>query len=60
MTRDAVQLGAEAVDVADVATDSAGSARARGSNRAIEAQKGAIFMAASVSKVSETGRSINI
>lgn len=49
--REAVQLGAaavEVVDVADVAVDSARTARARGTNRAMETQKGAVFMVASV------------
>lgn len=64
--REDVQLGAAAVgvvDVADIAMDSVRSARARGTNRAIETQKGAIFMVASVGKeinVSKTGRGINI
>jgi hypothetical protein len=51
--REAVQLGAaavEVVDVADIVLDSVRSARARGTNRAIEAQKGAIFIVASVGK----------
>lgn len=60
MIREAVQLGAAAVEVVDVAD----IARARGTKRAIEAQKGAIFiMVASVGReinVSKTGRSINI
>lgn len=64
--REAVQLGAaaaEVVDVADIAMDSVRTARAGGTNRAIETQKGAIFMVASVGKeinVSKTGGSINI
>jgi hypothetical protein len=64
--REDVQLGAaavEVVDVADIAMDSVRTARARGTNRAIETQKGAIFMVASVGKeinVSKSGRSINI
>lgn len=48
-----VQLGAAAVEivnVADIAMDSARTARARGTNRAIETHKGAIFMVASVGK----------
>ena len=61
-----VQLGAaavEVVDVADSAMDSVRTARARGPNRAIERQKGAIFMVASVCKemnVSKTRKCINI
>ena len=44
-----MQLGAAAVDVADVTEDSARAARACGTNRAIETQKGAaVFMVASV------------
>jgi hypothetical protein len=64
--REAVQLGAaavEVVDVADVAVDSARTARARGTNRAMETQKGAVFMVASVGEeinASKTGGSINI
>jgi hypothetical protein len=49
--REDVQLGAAAVEVvsvADIAVDSVRTARARGTNRAIETQKGAIFMVASV------------
>jgi hypothetical protein len=63
---EAVQLGAaavEVVDVAEFAMDSVRTARTRGTNRAIETQKGAVFMVASVGKeinVSETRRSINI
>jgi hypothetical protein len=63
--REDVQVGAaavEVVNVADIALDSVRTARARGTNRAIESQKGAIFMVASVGKeinVSKTG-SINI
>lgn len=68
MIREAVQLGAaavevEVVDVADAAMDSVRTARARGTNRAIETQKGAIFMVASVGKeinVSKTRRNINV
>ena len=61
-----MQLGAaavEVVDVADVAADSARTARARGTNRAMEAQKEAIIMVASVGEeinASKTGGSINI
>lgn len=58
-----VQLGAAAVEVVDVADIAMDSARARGTNRAIETQKGAVFMVASVDKemtVSKTGESINI
>lgn len=49
--REAVQLGAVAVDVVDVADVgmvSEGVARARSPRRPIETQKGAIFMVASV------------
>jgi hypothetical protein len=65
--REAVQLGAaavEVVDVADAAVDSARTAGARGPNRAMETQKGAVFMVASVGEeinASKTGgRIINI
>lgn len=58
--REAVQLDAAAVEVVDVPD----IARARGTNRAMEAQKGAVvLMVASVRKkinVSESGRSINV
>lgn len=59
--REAVQLGAEAVEVAsvaDVVMDSVGTARTRGTDKAMETKKGAIFMVASVGKkmnVSEIG-----
>lgn len=49
--REDVQLGAvavEVVDVADIAMDPVGSARAHGPSRAIATKKGAVFMAASV------------
>lgn len=45
--REDVQLGAvavEVVDVADIVTDSVGTARARRLNRATETQKGATFI----------------
>lgn len=64
--REAVQLGAAAVEVvsvADIVLDSVRTARARGANRAIEAQKGVIFMVASAGKeinVSKARRSTNI
>jgi hypothetical protein len=45
--REAVQLGAE-VEVVGVAGVAVGSARTAGSERAMEAQKGVIFMVASV------------
>ena len=51
--RDAVQVGAaavEVVNVADIAMDLVGTARACGANRAIESHTGAIFMVASVGK----------
>jgi hypothetical protein len=49
--RDAVQLAVAAVEVAVEVVDVADIARARGTNRAIEAQKGAVFiMVASVGK----------
>lgn len=58
--REAVQLGAAAEEVVDVAD----IARAPGTNRATEAQNGAVFiMVASVGKVisvSKIGRSIDI
>lgn len=54
--REAVQLGAaaaevaaaEVVDVAGVAADSSRTARACGTNMAMDTKKGAIFMVASV------------
>lgn len=57
--REAVQLGAAAVEV-DVADIDVDSARASGTNRAIETQKGVTFMVASVGKkvnASKTGGS---
>lgn len=60
--REAVQLGAVAVEVvgvADIVVDSVRAARACGTNRAMETQKGAIFKVATVSEgmnESETGR----
>jgi hypothetical protein len=47
--REAVQVAAAAVDVADV-VDVADIAMARGTSRAIEVQKAAIFMVARVGK----------
>lgn len=47
--REAVQVGAVAVEVADVAVDVV-AARAGGAKRAIEPQKGVIFMVTSGNK----------
>jgi hypothetical protein len=57
--REDVQVGAAAVEVVDVAE----AARACGTNRAMETQKGVIFMVAGVGwgiNVSKSGRSISI
>lgn len=54
-----MQVGAAAVEVVDVAE----AARACGTNRAMETQKGVIFMVAGVGwgiNVSKSGRSISI
>ena len=51
--REAVQLGATAA-----AEESAGVARARGTNRAIETQKGAVFMVASM--VASVGEEMSV
>jgi hypothetical protein len=62
--RVAVQLAVaavEAVEVADPAVEPVVAARACGTNRATEAQKGVIFMIASVGRmtVCKTARNIN-
>jgi hypothetical protein len=54
--REAVQVGAGITETVIVG----GTARARGTNRAIETQKGVIFMVATVASVACVGKEINV